>query len=52
MTGSFLQILLGKEINLSDGQLLMILGSMIRIFIQMLLREEINVSDGQLLMIL
>ena len=42
---------LRKEINMSDGQLLMIFWSMISIFLQMLLRKEINVSDGQLLMI-
>ena len=52
MMKSFLQMLLGKEINVSDGQLLMILLSMIRMFLQMLLQKEINVSHEQLLMIL
>ena len=45
-------MLLGKKLNVSDGQLLMILGSTITILLQMLLRKEINVSEGQLLMIL
>ena len=47
-----LQMLLRKEINVSLGQLLMILWSMIKIFLQMLLRNENNVYGAQLLMIL
>ena len=45
-------MLLQKEINVSAGQLLMIVWSMIIIFLQMLLRKEINVSQGQFLMVL
>ena len=45
-------MLLRKEINVSNGQLLMILRPMIKRFQEILLGKKINESDGQLLMIL